>query len=316
MCDRRGKFNTVSAVSAEVEAYEPLIRQYATQYGIGEYVELIKAIMMQESGGLGLDPMQSSEGAFNTRFPRQPNGITDPAYSIECGVQEIRACLVSAEVETPVDMERIKLALQGYNYGNGYIPWAKEKDGGYTPANAIEFSDMMAEKLGWSSYGDKQYVSHVLRYYPFGRIPTGTGSQAIVQVALSQEGNGGETYWSWYGFDSRRMVCLFCVGVPLINAAILSGVIPKFAMRCRCKLVPNKTIQDGSYTPAAGDFIFFDWGNDGSIDHVGIVGSTVDGVVHTIEGNSSAVNRRSYSIGSTAIYGYGVPVIDSKRGNV
>ena len=43
--------STVSSVSAEVEAYEPLIRQYANQYGIGEYLELIKAIMMQESGG-------------------------------------------------------------------------------------------------------------------------------------------------------------------------------------------------------------------------------------------------------------------------
>ena len=306
-----GNSNTVSAVSAEVEAYEPLIRQYATQYGIGEHVELIKAIMMQESGGLGLDPMQSSEGAFNTRFPRQPNGITDPAYSIECGVQEIKACLVSAEVETPVDMERIKLALQGYNYGNGYIPWAKEKDGGYTPANAIEFSDMMAEKLGWSSYGDKQYVSHVLRYYPFGRIPTGTGSQAIVQVALSQEGNGGETYWSWYGFDSRVEWCAcFASWCADQCGYIESGVIPKFA-KCDVGVnwfQNNGQFQDGSYTPAAGDFIFFDWGNDGSIDHVGIVESTVDGVVHTIEGNSSdAVNRRSYSIGSTAIYGYGVP---------
>ncbi len=30
--------STVSPVSAEVEAYEPLIRQYANQYGIGEYV--------------------------------------------------------------------------------------------------------------------------------------------------------------------------------------------------------------------------------------------------------------------------------------
>ena len=58
--------STVSSVSAEVEAYEPLIRQYANQYGIGEYVELIKAIMMQESGGRGLDPMQCSEGSFNT----------------------------------------------------------------------------------------------------------------------------------------------------------------------------------------------------------------------------------------------------------
>ena len=83
--------STVSSVSAEVEAYEPLIRQYANQYGIGEYVELIKAIMMQESGGRGLDPMQCSEGSFNTKYPKQPNGITDPEYSISCGVQEIKS---------------------------------------------------------------------------------------------------------------------------------------------------------------------------------------------------------------------------------
>ena len=88
--------STVSSVSAEVEAYEPLIRQYANQYGIGEYVELIKAIMMQESSGRGLDPMQCSEGSFNTKYPKQPNGITDPEYSISCGVQEIKSCLERA----------------------------------------------------------------------------------------------------------------------------------------------------------------------------------------------------------------------------
>lgn len=82
-----GNSSAVSPVSEEVERYEPLIRKYANQYGIGEYVELIKAVMMQESGGRGLDPMQSSEGAFNRRYPRQPNGIKDPDYSIECGVR-------------------------------------------------------------------------------------------------------------------------------------------------------------------------------------------------------------------------------------
>ena len=109
--------STFSSVSAEVEAYEPLIRQYANQYGIGEYVELIKAIMMQESGGRGLDPMQCSEGSFNTKYPKQPNGITDPEYSISCGVQEIKSCLERAGVKNPLDMENIKLALQSYNYG-------------------------------------------------------------------------------------------------------------------------------------------------------------------------------------------------------
>ena len=110
--------NAYTPVSAEVEAYEPLIQKYAKQYGIPEYVELIKAVMMQESGGRGLDPMQAAEGSFNTRYPHEPNGIKDPEYSIECGVQELKVALISAEVENPIDMEHIKLALQGYNFGN------------------------------------------------------------------------------------------------------------------------------------------------------------------------------------------------------
>ena len=110
--------NAYTPVSAEVEAYEPLIQKYAKQYGIPEYVELIKAVMMQEAGGRGLDPMQAAEGSFNTRYPHEPNGIKDPEYSIECGVQELKAALISAEVEKPIDMEHIKLALQGDNFGN------------------------------------------------------------------------------------------------------------------------------------------------------------------------------------------------------
>ncbi len=126
--------------------------------------------------------MEATKGSFNIKYPRQPNGITDPEYSISCGVQEIKSCLERAGVKNPLDMENIKLALQSYNYGNGYLEWAKAR-GGYTLANAAEFSDMMAQRMGWNSYGDKQYVPHVLQYYAFGRIPTGIGNQAIVQVA-------------------------------------------------------------------------------------------------------------------------------------
>ena len=53
--------STYVPVSAEVEAYTPIIQIYANQYGIPEYTELIKAVMMQESGGQGTDPMQCSE---------------------------------------------------------------------------------------------------------------------------------------------------------------------------------------------------------------------------------------------------------------
>lgn len=307
-----GNANAALPVSAEVEAYEPLIRQYATQYGVSEYVELIKAVMMQESGGRGLDPMQSSEGSFNTRYPREPNGITDPEYSISCGVQELKFCLQAADVKNPVDMENIKLCLQGYNFGNGYISWAKRNYGGYTPMNAAEFSDMMAQRLGWESYGDKQYVPHVLRYYPFGRVPTGIGNQAIVQVALSQEGNvGGQPYWSWYGFNSRVEWCACFVSWCAEQCGYIGvGIIPKFSL---CSdgvswFAGRGQFQDGSYVPVSGDIIFFDWGGDGDVDHVGIVESVVNGTVYTIEGNSGDMcRRRSYSIGYYEIYGYGTP---------
>ena len=299
-------------VSAEVEAYTPLIQKYAKQYGIPEYVELIKAVMMQESGGKGNDPMQAAEGSFNKKYPHEPNGIKDPEYSIECGVQELKAALVSAEVENPIDMERIKLALQGYNFGNGYISWAKTNYGGYSYANAVEFSAMQAAKLGWEKYGDTQYPAHVLRYYPYGRAFTSGGNQAIVEVALTQLGNeGGEPYWSWYGFGGRVEWCACFASWCADQCGYLeSGIIPKFSL-CSDGVDWFKgrgQWQDKNYEPQAGDLIFFDWGNDGSIDHVGIVEKYENGTVYTVEGNSSdACRQQSYPVGSSSIYGYGLP---------
>lgn len=304
--------NAYTPVSAEVEAYEPLIQKYAKQYGIPEYVELIKAVMMQESGGRGLDPMQAAEGSFNTRYPHEPNGIQDPEYSIQCGVQELKAALISAEVENPIDMEHIKLALQGYNFGNGYISWAKTNYGGYSYANAVEFSTMQAQRLGWESYGDTQYPAHVLRYYPYGRAFTSGGNQAIVEVALTQLGNeGGQPYWSWYGFDGRVEWCACFVSWCADQCGYLdSGIVPKFAgcVDGANWFKGNGQWQDRNYEPTAGTIIFFDWENDGEIDHVGIVEKCENGVVYTVEGNSGdACRQNQYSVGSSSIYGYGIP---------
>lgn len=304
--------NAYTPVSAEVEAYEPLIQKYAKQYGISEYVELIKAVMMQESGGRGLDPMQAAEGSFNTRYPHEPNGIKDPEYSIECGVQELKAALISAEVENPIDMEHIKLALQGYNFGNGYISWAKTNYGGYSYANAVEFSTMQAARLGWDSYGDTQYPAHVLRYYPYGRAFTSGGNQAIVEVALTQLGNeGGQPYWSWYGFEGRVEWCACFVSWCADQCGYIeSGIIPKFAgcVDGANWFKGNGQWQDRSYEPSAGDIIFFDWEGDGETDHVGIVEKCENGVVYTVEGNSGdACRQNQYTVGSSSIYGYGVP---------
>ena len=233
------------AVSEEVQAYTPLIQKYAAAHGIPDYVELIKAVMMQESGGRGGDPMQCSECGYNDQYP---GGITDPESSINIGIRYLADCLNAAGVTCPMDLEHIKLALQGYNFGAGYITWALEKDGGYTQANAQEFANQHG-----GSYGDVSYVPNVLRYYPFGRIPTGGGNSSMVNVAASQIGNvGGEPYWSWYGFSSRVEWCACFVSWCADQCGYIdAGVIPKFSY------VPDGVAyfqskgqwQDGSYTP-------------------------------------------------------------------
>lgn len=154
-----------SPLSDAVEGYRRQVSAACQKYRVPDYVNLALAMMQQESGGTGNDPMQASEGPFNKKYPQKPGGITDPAYSIECGVQEMKSCLVAAKVTGPTNIKQISLALQGYNYGNGYIAWAIDRDGGYTKENARAFSELMKKKMGWKNYGDPDYVQHVLRYY-------------------------------------------------------------------------------------------------------------------------------------------------------
>ena len=300
-------------VSAEVEAYTPIIRIYAQRYGVEEYVELIKAIMMQESGGRGLDPMQASESGYNTRFPHSPNAITDPEYSIDVGVQTIADSLRQADVESPIDMDNIKLALQGYNYGNGFISWARANYGGYSTLAAIEFSDMMAARMGWSGYGDKQYPAHVLRYYPIGRAFSVGGNQAIVEVALAQIGNvGGAPYWSWWGLDYRVEWCAIFVSWCADQCGYLdAGVLPKMeGVRPYVDWFKERGQWQGrDYEPSPGDIIFFDWESDGLADHVGIVEKVENGLIYTVEGNTGDVcAERRYTMGSAPVYGFGLPL--------
>ena len=138
------------------------------------------------------------------------------------------------------------------------------------------------------------------------------GDGEIVTVALSQVGNaGGEPYWSWYGFDGRVEWCACFVSWCADQCGYIeSGVIPKFA---GCTggsqwFKDRGQWQDGGFTPEAGQIIFFDWEGDGETDHVGIVERCEGGIVYTVEGNSGdACRQRSYPVGSSSIYGYGIP---------
>ena len=308
-----GSSESNESLSQEVLSYTSTIQKYANQYGIPEYVSVIQAIMMQESGGRGTDPMQSSECPYNTRYSNSPNAIQDADYSIQVGIQYYADCLREAGCTSPQDMDKLKLSLQGYNYGNGYITWAIRKYGGYSAENALQFSNEQAASHGWSAYGDPEYVPHVLRYYSSGGLFAGLfgGNGQIVSVALTQLGNqGGQKFWSWYGFDSHVAWCACFASWCGDQAGLIeSGKMPKFSL-CDDGIAwfqSKGKWKSRGYSPAPGTLIFFDWNGDGTSDHVGIVEKTEGSTVYTVEGNSSdAVNQRSYDINNGTIMGYGI----------
>lgn len=138
------------------------------------------------------------------------------------------------------------------------------------------------------------------------------GSDDLVAVALSQVGNSGESYWSWYGFNSRVEWCAIFVSWCAEQCGYLdAGVFPRFS---GCGTGVNWFQARGQWlsgreTPEPGMIIFFKWyGSDASIaDHVGIVERVENGRVYTIEGNSGdRVRQNSYPIGYGEILGYGV----------
>lgn len=169
--------NDIYQLSEACESYRPQVEAVAAQYDMSAYVDLIMAVMMQESSGHGVDVMQASEGGFNTKYPREPNGIKDTDYSIACGIQELKSALDKAGVQGADDLQNIEQALQAYNFGLVYLDYAKENGAdAWNEETVSAFAEMASggktrdeaetAAMGKWKYGDQMYPQHVLRYYP------------------------------------------------------------------------------------------------------------------------------------------------------
>jgi len=157
----------VHAVSDEVLEYEPLVAKYATKYGIQAHQDVLLAMMMQESGGRGGDPMQSSESYCGKR-----NCIRNPETSIKQGTAYFARSLEESGGD-------LKLAVQSYNFGRGFIAYAKAHGGRYSEETALAFSRKKYQEAADPSkfrclrkaareqkacYGDIYYVRSVMKY--------------------------------------------------------------------------------------------------------------------------------------------------------
>jgi hypothetical protein len=158
----------------------------------------------------------------------------------------------------------------------------------------------------------------------FGEYGLELSDNDLVNIALSQVGTeSGEEYCKWYGFDREVGWCAIFVSWCGTEAGLIQkDLMPRFAwvptgvywFQNRSQWHPN------SYTPLAGDIIFFDWydydldeegeeiGQDGSADHVGIVEKIENGYVYTVEGNTTLEGvcaEKRYPLGYFEILGYG-----------
>lgn len=134
----------------------------------------------------------------------------------------------------------------------------------------------------------------------------------IIKTAKKQVGNTGEKYWTWYGYNRYVHWCCVFVSWVADQNNVLETAVPKFIWvkkgvdwyRERGLLKFPK-----EYTPKAADIIFFDWNNNGVIDHVGFVEKVENGYVYTIEGNVEYtwVKNKKYKLNSSYIYAYGAP---------
>ncbi|MBO4888212.1 MAG: CHAP domain-containing protein [Firmicutes bacterium] len=185
-------------------------------------------------------------------------------------------------------------------------------------------ADQMAEKRGLSS--DQIETMHQLLSDEYrsewSAVLYGikSGETAIIAVAASQIGNeGGEPYWSHFGFTSRIPWCAcFVTWCGNECGYIENGVMPN-AIGCVVSMNWYKERGqwiDGNEEPVPGMIIFYDWDDpdgefgsqDGKPDHTGIVEKVVDGVVWTIEGNSAdSCRRNQHPVGEYVILGYGSP---------
>lgn len=185
-------------------------------------------------------------------------------------------------------------------------------------------ADEMAAQYGFNDE-EKQQMAELLdeknrSLWPQVLYGIRAGDSDIVEVALSQVGQvGGQPYWSWYGFDNRVAWCACFVSWCANECGYIEdGIIPKYA-GCVNGVQWFKDREqwvEGNEEPVPGMIIFFDWDDpggdngpqDGLSDHTGIVIRVEDGIVYTVEGNSSdSCRQKQYSVGYYEILGYGAP---------
>lgn len=163
----------VGSLSPDVLQHEDKVVEELTKYGLEKYKDLILVIIHLESGGTLPDVMQSSES-----IGLPPNSITDPNKSIEVGIKHF-AKGIEQMISSGVDIQTL---IQAYNFGNGFISFVASNGGKWSQELSNQFATQQAKKLGWSSYGNPNYVTKAMQFL------TIEGDSASLNLSFDLEG--------------------------------------------------------------------------------------------------------------------------------
>lgn len=124
--------------------------------------------------------------------------------------------------------------------------------------------------------------------------------RSVLEAAQSQIGqhndkDGSNKYNRWYyGYRSIAPWCAVFISWCFDQAGIysrLSGLDNKAG--CDPYMRWGKSLNLWGYKPAIGSLVLYDWDNDGSADHIGVVESYGSGYIIAVEGNTSVNGSQS-----------------------
>lgn len=311
-------------INVKVLKYKSEVEKWCSKdmngyYDVSNYVNVILAIMMSESGGSGNDPMQSSECSKNTKYSKKPNSIKNPEYSIECGVKDFADAYlqcISYEISTN---DALLITIDAYNKGQGIIKrhfknkkysfeescsysydhrFSNTKKS-YSTAAKLKTTYSLQMNSYWNGgnwrwdYGNMFYVYQVLSYlnvYSFKN--DGSAGANIINIASSKIGC---RYW-WGKSGPNYFDCSGLVYWTLNQTGIS---VPRLTADGFANY--GRSISVDELQP--GDLITFDWNGDKKAEHVGIYAG--DNYMIHANGNSSVKgNSSKYVVKRQSITNY------------
>lgn len=311
---------TGAGFPAAVEAWRDFVTDRCSYYAeagadvdLNEFVNAMLATIQQESGGVsetcGGDIMQCrASGNWEHGTPPDWDSFTTEQKSIDAGVRCFYTGMKSWGVKAPDDYDGLQMVAQGYNYGPGFLVYARNRGATkWTLELSQAFADSKGGHYGHPAYGEEWLAKYLAGGIGGGAVVEAKGAAGVMQTAQNQIGisenpadsNNVIYNTDYYGHavsgENYPWCCVFvwwCFNKSGNGEAFYGGGKTASCAAVYAWAQQNHLFINGSQAQY-GDIVLF--GNNEHIELV--VCKNDDGSYTTIGGNTSSDEAGSQSNG-------------------